>query len=132
MTTKSAEYWAGVREEEARQASRKTYSLDAAEVARNLRRDEAQKNRILGLFPRIAYSMDAMDLAVASSHELATRALDSLGVKILKDSDPVQALDAYVAGRAHFAQLQAGTRRSALDGVSSDESFVDRYMSSKE
>jgi hypothetical protein len=102
MSEKNANYWKGFHEEQSRQAAKRErgFSVDAAEIAKNLRRDEHRKQNILAHFPQVGHSMDAGELAQASAIEIASRALQSAGIKVAADSDPVEAVEFYIAGRA--------------------------------
>lgn len=147
MPERSAAYWEGMRAEEKRLAERdaaRAYAADAAAIARNLRRDEAVKQRILARSPALAFAIDAVEAAGMSAAELATRELKDLGITP-KNSDPVELLDAHHAGREHARNLLAaqglkwagdgGRRaRSAYSGQALDGSdlegtdFVSRHI----
>jgi hypothetical protein len=109
--TKSPEYWEGRRAEAARLAvkDRTRAALDAhpplhdlaAEVSRQLARDNARKQRILQRSPYVARGMDAEELAVMSGRELAERELKDLGITPDGRSVEEQLLDAHHAGRAY-------------------------------
>ena len=112
--------------------SSSTYDEVVRQVTQNLRRDEHQKTTILAQFPQITFSMDAAAIAEASSRELATRVLNSFGLKVPKDIDPLMALDSFMAGRRHAQQLAAGCSSSALDGMrESGGNYMDRYLAGK-
>jgi hypothetical protein len=137
MTRKSADYWAGYHAQAARSAidAMPNFANLATEVAKQLGRDQARKNRILQRSPYVFAAMDAAELSQASSRELAARELAELGIEV-GDCDPVQLLDAHHAGRqwardnmstkGGSAARLVGGGGSAQD--SSADSFVDRYM----
>jgi hypothetical protein len=85
---KTPEYWEGF------------YSTTASAVAKALRKDNAIKTRIFARSPGAFSGMDSMELASASSRELAERELKELGIEV-GDNDPVQLLDAHHAGRKY-------------------------------
>jgi hypothetical protein len=127
---KNADYWSGY------------YSSAASSVAKSLRADDALKQRIFQRSPHVfVQSMDAEELAQASSLELAARELVELGIDP-GEHDPVALLDAHHHGRAYardqianangikggregFNRLKggAGGAHDASDGGD----FVDRY-----
>jgi hypothetical protein len=131
--TKSADYWEGRRQEDARIAARDAArgALDAQpsvadiakEVAKNLGRDQGRKQRIFQRSPHIFAAMDAEEVAQASSRELAMRELQELGIDC-GDNDPVAILDAHHAGRQYARD--GGKRPAGMD--SAGESIVDRYL----
>lgn len=114
--TESREYWqsfiSAAVKDAMKNGSGASYAADAQEVARNLRRDEAVKARILAHSPHLAYAIDAAELAGMSARELASRELKELGIEP-GDNDPVALLDAHHAGR-EAARRQAWG--SAHDG----------------
>lgn len=125
MTEKSAAYYQGVREEQARQTA-KALGLNPAalaqQVARNIAKDELAKRRI---FSRgITFSVDAAEVAEMSARELAARELKSLGIEP-GDNDPLALLDAHHLGR----QYANSARGSARD--SSEDSVVGRYLNAE-
>jgi hypothetical protein len=127
MTEKSAAYYEGVREEQARQTA-KALGLNPAalaqQVARNIAKDELAKRRI---FSRgLTFSVDAAEeVAEMSARELAARELKSLGIEP-GDNDPVALLDAHHAGRQY--ERTKGVLGSARDSASSGGSFLDKYL----
>jgi hypothetical protein len=133
---KSAAYWEGRRQEDARIAVRDAArgALDAhpnlhdiaREVAKNLGLDQGRKQRILQRSPYVFAAMDAEAVAQASSRELATRELKELGIDC-GDNDPVAILDAHHAGRQYARDcLTPGGRTAGMD--SAVDSIVDRYI----
>jgi hypothetical protein len=154
MTTKSAAYWEGRNAEAARIAFRERArsALDAhpnlsdlaSEVAKQLGRDNAIKQRIFARSPGVFSAMDAEEFGRASSVELAARELKELGIEP-GDNDPLAILDAHHAGR-QFARdylipgntLTGGNRiagnngNKLIGGSASDsaDSFVDKYLGS--
>jgi hypothetical protein len=102
------------------------YAELAATVGKQLGRDRAAKERIVARSPFAYSGMDAAEYAGASAAELATRELKALGITP-KNSDPVELLDAHHSGR-DFARR--GGRTGSMDGAG--ETFVDRYLNSKE
>ena len=121
MTSKSADYWQGYREQQIRSAAKEGRSaVDAMpdlasisrEVAKNLGRDQSRKQRIFQRSPHVFVAMDAEAVAQASSRELAMRELQALGIDC-GDNDPVAILDAHHAGanmRAIASPLAVGRR----------------------
>jgi hypothetical protein len=107
--SRSDDYRAGYHEELARQ------------VAKNLGRDNARKQRILAACPSL-YAIDAAELNQMSARELATEELKQYGIKVSDASDPVEVRDAFHAGRLHERR---GPKASGMDSAS--PSFVDKY-----
>ncbi|HEX4025878.1 MAG TPA: hypothetical protein VHX52_14430 [Steroidobacteraceae bacterium] len=112
-----------------------SYQELARQVAQQLGRDNAIKQRIVQRNPWAFSAMDAQELGEASGRELAARELKELGID-QKDNDPVDLLDAHHAGRAY--ERSRGDRRtglaikpSVMEGSSANdaaESFIDRYI----
>jgi hypothetical protein len=71
-------------------------SNSVEEVARVVRRESARKQRTVAGLAYFGFAMDAGQMAEMSSADVARHALKSLGLKI--GSDPVEALDFYLAG----------------------------------
>ena len=136
MTSKSADYWQGYREQQIRSAAKEGRSaVDAMpdlasisrEVAKNLGRDQSRKQRIFQRSPHVFVAMDAEAVAQASSCELAMRELQALGIDC-GDNDPVAMLDAHHAGRQYARDCQTPGNRAGMDNA--DDSIVDRYIQS--
>ncbi len=128
---KNADYWDGF------------HSSAARSVARHLRRDDAIKQRILSRSPQLVYSMDAEEVAQASSSELALRELKELGLDP-GEHDPIAILEAHhhgrqfardqlanaggiKGGREGFNRLKGGAG-GASDASEGADSFVDKYL----
>jgi hypothetical protein len=116
----------------------------ATQVAKQFRRDEARKQRILARSPQLGYALDAAEFARMSSKELAERELKELGISA-GDSDPEAILDAHHAGRKWARDYQIpgnrltggntiqGNNGIELKGGSASDaheggSFIDRYI----
>lgn len=148
----TAAYWEGRDAEErrltAKGAARKAMDLHdlAATVHQSLRRDNARRERILARSPHLASVMDAVELAQASSHELAVRELKELGIDGA-GNDPVALLDAHHAGREWVRnggiRILGGTGARLLGGAapstaqfsaqdSAGDSFMTRYLAGKD
>jgi hypothetical protein len=103
------------------------YKEIAEQVARILSRDEGRKKRVLADCAHLGIAMDAADSA-ESSQEAAACVIKGLGLKIGGDSDAVEVLDFYLAGRRHALQLRSGMKASALDGAQCDNDVISRYI----
>lgn len=105
-----------------------TYASDAAAFARFLRRDERAKGRIAAAFPSVV--MDGDEFAAASSHELAVRALRSVGLQVPHGADPVECLDFYLRGRQDApARRTRGLSGAAWDGAEVGATdFVSKHL----
>jgi hypothetical protein len=130
---KDAAYWEGYRAEAARIAAREAarsggHAADAEDVMRNLRHDEALKNRIFARSPSLLYAIDAEELGTMSATELATRELKELGITP-KNSDPVELLDSHYAGREY---ARSGGRRGAGMDSSGELNIIEKYIDGKE
>jgi hypothetical protein len=84
------------------------YADLAAQVAKQFRKDEARKQKILARSPHLAYALDAEEVARMSSRELAARELKELGIPIGKDADPEEMLNMYHLGRQHAMGRDSG------------------------
>jgi hypothetical protein len=94
------------------------------QVTKHFTRDEARKQRIAASFSQLGFAMDAQ-MSEMSSRELASHVIkEKLGLKIGSNSDPLEALDYYLAGLnargAAFGSWAADSRDS--------NSFIDRYL----
>lgn len=104
-----------------------SYDEVLRQVTENLRRDEQRKAAIVAQFPHITYAMDSAALSESSGRELATRVLESYGLKVSRGTDPLEALDYYMFGRWQAQQLAVGVKSCALDGAQPN-SIIARYI----
>ncbi|MHB8811689.1 MAG: hypothetical protein ACYDAE_00300 [Steroidobacteraceae bacterium] len=106
------------------------------ELMRNVRRDEAARQRILVRASRLVNlaAFDAAEMAEMSAKDLAKKVLQKLGIKPESD-DPVKELETYLEGR-DAGQRTKGVDRggaervwrgSGIDGAEGG-SLVDRYI----
>jgi len=122
---RNADYWEGRRAEAARLEALETARLaarvgrvaarDAQEIARDLRRDAALKQRILARHPWGFYGMDAQELGEASATELALYELRQLGI-VPPFDDPVKLLNALHASPAFQQGIRNGARLLGREG----------------
>ena len=94
----------------------------AQQVAKALGRDETRKRRVAVNLAQAGFAMDAAQISEMSSRELASHALDQLGLKVGRDGDPLIALDFYLAG------LNARGGGCAVDASESAPAFLERYL----
>lgn len=95
--------------------------LAVAQVGPAIRKEEAAKASLYG---RVSPIIGAFDHAEMTHTDMATYALDKMGAP--KASDPVSALDFYLAGRAQV--IEAPRARFAQDAAGDD--FVSKYLNS--
>jgi hypothetical protein len=107
------------------------------QIARELERNNARRQRILARSPQMFSGMDAEQVAAMSDAELARRELKELNIEP-GSNDPVALLDAHHAGR-QWAREQmlgrslgkGGASTSSLIGEARDsatETFLDKYL----
>lgn len=104
-------------------------ALDAADIVKQviaqvqpaIRKEEAAKAALYG---RVSPIIGAFDASEMTHVEMATYSLGKLGAP--KATDPVNALDFYLAGRSQVAVVE---RRFAQDAVS-DDSYMGKYLNS--